>query len=52
MNEVRKRKYRFYKNNWCVEDYLGNMLVEQCFDELKHFIYLEHHPLHSQVPQK
>lgn len=52
MNEVRKRKYRFGKNKWCVEEYLGNMLVEQCFKELKCFIYLEHHPLHSQVPQK
>lgn len=34
------------KNLW------GNMLAEQCFNELKHSIYLEHHPLHSQVPQK
>lgn len=34
------------KNLW------GNMLVEQCFNERKHSIYLEHHPLNSHVPQK
>lgn len=34
MNAVRKRKYRFCKNKWRLEEYLGNMLAEQCFNEL------------------